>query len=249
MLLLLLRHAESIANQIQRMQSSNDTDALSERGVEQAHRLGRQLQLEQWCPTHVYCSPALRTQQTLEILLRSQSLKPLPSESPGSHPGDHDTVALWTLSSSPTHSPIPVTYTRALSELDPGIFDGLTWAEAQAQYPDLCKKLLSTLDWVPIPDAETPNEGRDRAQQFMQRLVNQHQNCDRIWIMTHAGILQYLVASLMGCDRAWGVAAQHTARFEFTLDQRRWQGSAQRNNTALWRIQRFNDTSHLQNAP
>lgn len=243
--LLLLRHAESLANQVQWMQGSNDTDPLSERGVEQAQRLGHQLKLENWCPTHIYCSLALRTHQTLEILLRSQFPNPLPIQPPILHPDNPDTVYQWTPSSSSEPVTISVTYTHALSELDPGIFDGLTWAEAQAQYPDLCKKLLSTLDWVPIPNAETPDQGQDRAQQFIQQLIDQHQNCDRIWIITHAGILQYLVTDLLGCDRAWGFAAQHTARFEFALDCSRWQVSAQRNNTTLWRIQRFNDISHL----
>lgn len=242
--LLLLRHAESLANQVQRMQGSNDSDPLSKRGIEQAQQLGHQLKLESWCPTHIYCSPALRTQQTLEILLRSQFPDPLPTQLSILHPDSQDTVYSWTaLDSKPIT--ISVTYTYALRELDPGIFDGLTWAEAQTHFPDLCEKLVSTLDWVPIPNAETPDQGRDRAQRFIQQLINQHQNCDRIWIITHAGFLQYLVTSLMGCDRAWGFAAQHTARFEFTLDRFRWQASAQRNNTALWRIQRFNDISHL----
>lgn len=239
--LLLLRHAESIANEVQRMQGSNDTDPLSARGVEQAQQLGAQLKHEHWCPTHIYCSPALRTQQTLEILLRSQ----FPDSLPILHPDNPDTVYHWTSSSSPEPVTISVTYTHALSELDPGIFDDLTWAEAQAQFPDLCEKLLSTLDWVPIPNAETPDQGRDRAQRFIQQLIDQHQNCDLIWIISHAGILQYLVSDLLGCDRVWGFAAQHTARFEFTLDRSRWQVSSQRNNTALWRIQRFNDMSHL----
>lgn len=247
--LLLLRHAESLANQVQRMQSSNATDPLSERGVEQAKRLGHQLKAENWCPTHIYCSPALRTYQTLEILLRSQLPDPLPDPLPKSPPllqqNDPDVIDQWTLPLGSEPIAIPVTYTAALRELDPGIFDGLTWADAQAQYPDLCEKLLSTLDWVPIPNAETPDDGCDRAQQFIQQLMAQHQNCDRIWIITHAGILQYLVTALLGCDRAWGFAAQHTARFEFTLDQFRWPQQAQSNNTALWRIKRFNDTSHL----
>ncbi|MGP1385445.1 MAG: histidine phosphatase family protein [Thainema sp.] len=245
LLLLLLRHAESAANQVQRMQSSNNTDPLSERGAEQAQRLGHQLKLANWCPTHIYCSPALRTHQTLEILLRSQFSDSLPTKPPILHPDSPDMVYHWTPSSSSEPVPISITYTHALSELNPGIFDGLTWAEAQAQYPDLCEKLLSTLDWVPIPNAESPDQGRDRVQQFIQQLIDQHQNCDRIWIITHAGILPYLVAALLGCDRAWGFAAQHTARFEFTLDQSRWPQPIQRNNTTLWRIERFNDTSHL----
>ena len=135
----------------------------------------------------------------------------------------------------------------SLQEWHTGIFQGLTWSEAQARYPDLCAALESRRDWLPIPEAETLDQGRDRARQFIQQLLATHCQTDSLWIVTHGGILPQLVAALLGCDRAWGFPVNNTALFDFELDCDRWpRPDCDRWNTSLWQIHRFNDTQHLQ---
>lgn len=141
---------------------------------------------------------------------------------------------------------ITVEYADELQEHQNGIFQGLTWAEAKAKYPELCVALESSPDWIPIPGAESLQEARDRAQQFIHRLLDRHIDGDQVWIMTHSWIMQHLISELLGCDRSWRFHAHNTALFEFWLDRSRWQRTDQnRFNTDLWQIRRFNDYHHL----
>ena len=139
-----------------------------------------------------------------------------------------------------------VTVTADLAEFQAGVLTGLTWAEAEARYPKLCAALMATPDCVPIPEAETPSQGRDRAQHFIQKLLNQHQQDDAIWVISHQWILQHLVASLLGCDRTWQISIPNTALFEFEIDRDRWdQLDMARWTSDLWQIKRFGDSPHL----
>jgi broad specificity phosphatase PhoE len=185
-------------------------------GVAQAQQLGVALAALPWYPTHIYCSPLLRATATLTAL--SDHLPTLP----------------------------PITLLPDLIEYNAGLLTGLTWAEAQARYPDLCHRLETSLDWHPIPQAETLDQGGHRAQRVVDRLLS-HRNGDRLLVISHHWILQQIIARLMGCDRPWGLPMANTACFEFRIDRDRWSDPGpNRLNTELWRIQRFNDTSHLQ---
>jgi 2,3-bisphosphoglycerate-dependent phosphoglycerate mutase len=132
-----------------------------------------------------------------------------------------------------------------LKENNQGIFTGLTWAEAKQRYPQLCHTLETSLDWHPIPQAETLVEGQQRAQQFVNHLLNHHQNGDRLWVVSHYWILQHIVAQILGSERAWGIPIHNTGVFEFWLDRDRWFNPDHRLNTELWQIKRFNDYRHL----
>lgn len=249
MRLLLIRHAQSTSNQTGRMAGQGECD-LSSQGRQQAVQLGAWLWRLLAAPSHLYSSPARRARQTAAILL-SQGLPP-----------ENLTATLaWLNAASPNPaadvqsrsqselSSIPLTLriTPAIHELHNGIFQGLTWAEAQQHHPDLCAALEASPDWLPIPGAETLEQGRDRARQFIQRLLQDHQQSDCLWVVTHGGILQQLVAALLGCDRAWGFPVANTALFEFEIDRDRWhRENCDRWNTSLWQIHRFNDTQHLQ---
>lgn len=215
--LLFIRHAQSIGNQQQKMQGQGN-DGLSEQGKQQTHQLAQQLAAETWIPTHAYSSPLARARQTVEQLMTALAVK--------------DNVL--------------VTYRDELQEFQNGIFDGLTWAEAKAIYPQLCHNLESSVDWLAIPGAESLQEGRDRARRFIQLVLNSHHNDDRLWIVSHSWIMQHLIAELMGCDRTWGIEIPNTGLFEFWLDLDRWQQTNQnRFNSSLWQIRRFNSDRHL----
>lgn len=191
-------------------------DDLSEQGRWQAHQLAQSLRSHP--PTHVYSSPIARARQTTEILLRS-----LP-ESP----------------------PVPITYRDDLKEFQNGVFQGLTWAEARDREPDLCCSLETSLTWLPIPGAESLVQGRDRAHHFIQFLLNQHHDQQRIWVISHSWIMQQLISVLMGSDRTWGLPVDYTGIFEFQIWRSQWHTvDINRANTELWRIIRFNDSQHL----
>jgi broad specificity phosphatase PhoE len=215
---LMIRHAESSGNREYRIQGRMDY-ALSMQGIEQAHALGQALVTDAWKPTHIYTSLLQRTVHTAEILRDYWATR---------------------------EATVNLTLSSDLQEVKNGILEGLTWAEVQEQHPDLATALMASSDWVPIPGAESLKAARDRAQQFIQTMTTQHQNEDRIWIVTHGGFLQYLVAAVLGSDRTWGINIPPTAVFEFELDLVRWNTMDQnRYNALLWKICRFNDASHL----
>ncbi|HEY9846058.1 MAG TPA: histidine phosphatase family protein, partial [Candidatus Caenarcaniphilales bacterium] len=130
-------------------------------------------------------------------------------------------------------------------ELHNGILEGLTWSEAQTRYPSLCQALETSPEWLPIPGAEPLTQARDRALGFIQTLLSRHTNTDQIWIITHGGILQFLIAALLGCDRVWGLSINATALFEFWIDLTHWHRD-QTLNPTLGQIRCFNDAQHLE---
>jgi broad specificity phosphatase PhoE len=170
-------------------------------------------------PTAIYSSPLQRTIDTTEILCHG-------------------------LPTAPT-----IQLTPELAEYQNGIFQGLTWAEAQAQYPQLCDQLETTLDWLPVPGAETLGQARDRVERLVEYLLRRHRNGERLWLVSHGWIMQQLIAALIGSDRSWRIPIKNTAYFEFWIDQSRWHRQDENClNTELWQIVRFNDVSHLQTA-
>jgi 2,3-bisphosphoglycerate-dependent phosphoglycerate mutase len=256
MQVLLIRHAQSVGNQEKRMQGHGDF-SLSARGRDQCQRLGQRLRREAWYPTQIYSSPLRRAWETTAEVIRACQRE---DEHPGDRPTAHPTIP------SPTDSaiaPPPDTWPTPIADADlcefqNGIFQGLTWAEAKAQYPELCAQLESTPDWLPIPEAETPLDARVRSRRFWDRLFAETDNGDRVWVISHSWILQHLIAELLGCDRTWRIHSTNTGLFEFHVDRDRWepaltsingQISPNRYNTELWKIRRFDDAQHLHTDP
>lgn len=227
--LLLVRHGQSQGNTEGRMEGWHST-ALTPLGEEQAYRLGQHLAAMHWRPTQIYCSPLLRATATLAAMQAGWA----------AHGSEN--IAADRLNSWP-----PTLLWEDLRENRQGIFTGLTWAEAKQRYPDLCHTLETSLDWHPIPQAETLAEGQQRARRFVNHLLSHHGNGDRLWVISHSWILQHIIAQILGCDRAWGIPIHNTACFEFWLDCSRWQSPnpTHRLNTELWQIKRFNDCQHL----
>ncbi len=237
MKVLLIRHGESTGNREGRM-VGHGADGLTARGRTQVEQLARWLR-NQGSPTHIYTSPLRRAVETLEILVTvgvgSTGL-----------PQGWGTAGASQYLVEDTGQTIVVTATAAIAEFQAGIFTGLTWSEAQAQYPALCTALETNRDWIPIPEAETPQSGRDRAQAFLQDLLTQHQDQDVLWVISHQWILEHLVAQVMGCDRTWQIPMANTALFEFELDLGRWpQTDMARHTSNLWQIRHFGTCPHL----
>jgi len=243
MQILFIRHAQSTGNQEGRLQGQADF-ALSDKGKQQAQKLAKRLLAEADYPACICCSPLKRAVQTAEILIAQFSKVELPPASIK----EQFTGALAVYPQDDRQRPdtIAVEYTDDLKELHNGIFEGLTWDEIGQRYPELCLALETSLEWIPIPEAESLQAARDRTRRFLHTLFQSHRNCDRIWVITHGGILQHLIAELLGCQRSWGMTIAPTALFEFWLDRSRWnQIDCNLLNTELWQIRRFNDCQHI----
>lgn len=232
--LMLMRHAQSLGN-LQGQMEGQRSSSLSPAGHWQARRLSQSLIQSDRLPTHLYSSPLRRATQTADSIL------------------DALRSAQHRLTIQPA---------EALQEVHQGIFQGLTWDQAQARYPQLCARLLSTLDWQPVPEAESLLAARMRAQQWLSHTLSSHHPGDVIWAVSHEGILQQLISVVMGCDRTWKISIPHTALFEFqlaampakepaSLAASDWPQSLSHNrfNPEYWRICRFNDTSHCTSLP
>ncbi len=138
-------------------------------------------------------------------------------------------------------------YCPDLQEGDLGIFTGLTWGEAQAQYPHLCAALESTSDWIPIPGAEGPGAGRSRAEGFLQSLWPRHGPGDRVVILSHQWLLEHLIGAILASDRTWQLPMGNTALFHFRLDgPGRDRPGVSRYTRDLWQIRYFGGQPHLQ---
>jgi 2,3-bisphosphoglycerate-dependent phosphoglycerate mutase len=235
--LLFIRHAQSTGNVERRMQGQG-AYPLTDHGQAQTRKLAARLRSENWVPTAVYTSPLRRTVETTHILLDA-----FPTHATPGVVGDLTDVDQPL---TPVTQPIPIHYEPDLAEFQNGIFQGLTWAEAQAQHPELCHQLETAAEWIPIPGAETLHMARDRAQQILSKILTSHQNGEQIWVVSHSWFMQHLISALMGSDRAWRMRIHNTALFEFWIDQSRWQWQDEnRLNTDLWQIVRFNDDQHL----
>ena len=223
--LVLVRHAQSDGN-VQKVMEGQGSTALSARGRQQAQLLSSALAAAAVLPTHLYSSPLLRAQQTATEIA----------------------AALRQINHAFLYQE-----TAALQELHPGIFQGLTWPQAQAKYPDLCAQLMATLTWQPIPEAESPTTARQRAKSWFKHILESHAAGDVVWAVSHEGFLQHLISVVMGCDRTWQIRIAHTAIFEFWLfqptpdDDLTYHESLQANrfNSAFWMLRRFNDCHHL----
>lgn len=192
--LVLIRHAESLGNTQKRMEGQSSTP-LTERGIRQAKQLAQSIVLSGACapidwPTHLYTSPLLRAKQTARYLAESLQRE---------------------------NHPFQTIVDSQLQEIHQGIFQGLTWVEAQAQFPDLCTQLMSSLEWQPVPEAESPGAARARSHAWLQSILSAHQPEDTLWIVSHTGIMLHLIAEIMHCDRTWKINIEHTATFEFWL--------------------------------
>lgn len=141
---------------------------------------------------------------------------------------------------------LPISYWDSLKEHDVGIFSGLTWDEIEAKYPKVAKEYQRSRNWDVVTGAESLGDRRTRAQHVVDTVLGRHTNDDRVLLFTHGGILQHMLAALMGTDRTWGISISNTGVFDFTLDLERWsQDGPGLLNNFHWRIVHFNDDAHL----
>jgi len=141
---------------------------------------------------------------------------------------------------------VPIVRWDDLMETDVGVFTGLTWEEVETQMPETARAFVEMRDMSLVEGAESYAERRERAGRVVDRLIADHANEDEVMAVSHGGIMQVIFARLMGSARLWGLSIRNTAMFRFRIDVDRWNldGPAL-GNQSLWRIEAFNDASHL----
>lgn len=243
--LLFIRHGESVDNRQQRITGQGESP-LTNQGRLQCQQLAQKLHQQNWQPSHVYASPLSRVLASIAELVKPWNWQFSPPLSGARIDNSSLMLEQKTTNYPKTKAPPYFAISLELREFDTGILTGLTWLEAQQHYPNLCQALETSLNWVPIPEAETPLAGRDRAARFIQQLLTKHRNGDTVWIVSHHWIMEHLIACLMGCDRTWQLPILNTAVFEFWLDRDRWsEDGVVRGISDFWQIKRFNDLQHL----
>ena len=89
-----------------------------------------------------------------------------------------------------------------LTEIDTGIFSGLTFAQAEERYPDDWRQFQGQ-SWEAVPEAERIEELLRRAELAWSRLTALAlQGKGRILSVTHGGFLQWIIRSTLG-GRTW----------------------------------------------
>ena len=142
--------------------------------------------------------------------------------------------------------PVSIVHRNSLKEHHIGIFSGMTWGEVAERYPSVSEDFHKSRDWDVVEGAETLAQRGVRARRVIDTMIHQHDNEDTVIVFTHGGILQHMLAALMGTERVWGMSVHNTAVFDFTLDVERWPASKEDlANSSFWRVNRFNDASHL----
>ena len=143
--------------------------------------------------------------------------------------------------------PVPVTHWDDLKEYDVGVISGLTREETEEKYPDVDFELETARQFAGIEGAEPLADRRARGNRVIDSVLDRHSNEDVVVLVTHGGILQQLLAAVLKTSRTWGLSVGNTAVFDFTIDMSRWDLDGNNlANTAICRIDAFNDTAHLQ---
>jgi broad specificity phosphatase PhoE len=89
-----------------------------------------------------------------------------------------------------------------LTEIDTGIFTGMSWPEAREKHPEQFK-VFQAESWEGVPEAERIAQLLDRAEKTWARLAAlAGEGKRRLLCVTHSGFLQWIIKSTFG-GRAW----------------------------------------------
>ena len=90
-------------------------------------------------------------------------------------------------------------------EISFGIWEGLTYAEAKARYPELVRQRIKNTLNFQIPRGESLYQGMERAWEAWEEILPKPH--DPVAIITHGGIIKVLLhkAGVMTIDEFWGV--------------------------------------------
>jgi alpha-ribazole phosphatase len=93
--------------------------------------------------------------------------------------------------------PCPVQEVDALREMDFGSFEGRSYDEIAALYPDLYRQWMLHPTQVQFPGGENFSQMSTRVLEATGRLVERHQG-ESIAFLTHGGVIRIILADVLG---------------------------------------------------
>jgi probable phosphoglycerate mutase len=137
---------------------------------------------------------------------------------------------------------IAVKITPALRERSVGVFTGLTFAEAEARYPEAYAALMSR-DSDARPDGgESAVECTERAVALVEEAVQKFSD-GRLLFVSHAATLNLVLLHLLGMSHR-----THGRRVWFRTDNCALH-RLRRSSEGLWQVVALNDRQHLEKLP
>jgi probable phosphoglycerate mutase len=171
---ILVRHGQSTYNLKKLIQGQIDLSELTELGIGQAQQVGETLKGIPF--DHIYASPLKRAYKTASAIVAV-----LQSELPA--------------------TPLPEAI-DTLKEIDLPLWEGLSFDDAEAQYPDIYQLWRNdpTNCMMPLADGTEFYPVRslyDRAAQFWQTILPKHQG-ETLLVVAHSAINRALIATAIG---------------------------------------------------
>lgn len=123
-----------------------------------------------------------------------------------------------------------------------GVVSGMTIEEAAEKFPHI--DTTHPRLWE-VEGAESINDRWSRAEEACKALM-EHADSDLVVAVSHGGIMQNIIAVLLGTRCTLTIGIRNTGVFDLTLNPERWsKGSVRVVERTGVEIIRFNDASHL----
>ncbi len=90
---------------------------------------------------------------------------------------------------------------RGLRELDIGVWEGMTWAEIQAQYPEEWQARLADIVNYRVPEGESLLDLHGRIMPVIERIVARHRG-EEVLVVAHGGANRVILLNAIGAPLA-----------------------------------------------
>jgi broad specificity phosphatase PhoE len=92
----------------------------------------------------------------------------------------------------------PLTLAPELRELSYGVLEGRTYGEIQSDSPSLYGKIMAGDVTFAPPEGESVEDLTRRVTELMDRLLEAHQEDDKVLVVAHGGTIRAILVSLLG---------------------------------------------------
>lgn len=106
---------------------------------------------------------------------------------------------------------VPLNMEPLLREINFGAWEGLTFRELQAEYPEVLREWLQDPFTFRVPGGETAGELGERVLLAWDKILHESNSAQTVVIVAHAGPLRMLLCLLTGMDlsRQWEFLIRH----------------------------------------
>jgi broad specificity phosphatase PhoE len=136
---------------------------------------------------------------------------------------------------------LPLELDADLRERSVGVFDGMSFADAEARYPDAWKRLLARDPDVVPEGAETADQVFERVSRALDRIVVRHAG-GRVVVVSHGIALYHAFSHVCGLGSPRGRHRVFVLTDNASVTHLEHHAGDAR---ATWRIHTLNDTAHL----